>query len=150
MILTTGLLNDSQSLAALDQPLGTRAPREPKQPKAATAPAPAPAKDKAAAVSKAPAPPKEVDPAVAAKQAEEDEKKRKRAERFGAPVRPPDPLPGPPGCAQAAVPLSQRRPTRRVPLGLVGRCAVTQLACNDADPVTPPQQPDAKKAKVDA
>jgi len=77
-----------QSLAALDQPLGTRAPREPKQPKAATATAtataPAASKDKAA--PKAPERPKEVDPAVAAKLAEEEEKKRKRAERFGAPV----------------------------------------------------------------
>lgn len=61
-----------QSLAALDRPLGE---------KKARAPAPAAtAGEKKAAPAR-----KEVDPLVAAKLAEDEEKKRKRAERFGGP-----------------------------------------------------------------
>lgn len=68
----------SQSLDALDRPLGERKPREPRPtPAAAAAAKPAaPATAKAATVA---------DPELAKKLAEEEEKKKKRAARFGEP-----------------------------------------------------------------
>ncbi|SGZ26995.1 BQ5605_C025g10020 [Microbotryum silenes-dioicae] len=74
-----------KSLSALDRPLGEKRAREPKAPKPATG-----APNSAAATpAKAAAPAekeKEIDPELAAKIAQEEERKRKRAERFGAPA----------------------------------------------------------------
>ncbi|KAK4704544.1 SAP domain-containing ribonucleoprotein, partial [Phenoliferia sp. Uapishka_3] len=75
----------SQSLEALDRPLGEKKARAPKAAVVAATTTPA-AEKKAPAAPKAA--PKEVDPELQKKLADEEEKKRKRAERFGAPAAP--------------------------------------------------------------
>lgn len=67
-----------QTLALLDQPLGTKAGRAPKVPKSATAAAVVVTKEKKVEVAAV------VDPELANKIAEEEEKRKKRAAKYGA------------------------------------------------------------------